>query len=135
MFSKWLSRIKEGNKKESLKSKKPDFLSDGANRFFLVLGVVSNVVSWLLVVSKMLDLPEPIILHYNAYFGIDMPGPKKLAFLYPSAGLIIILVNFFLGMHLSKKDLIASRLIAATSLLFNLLVNTAIAALIYVNRI
>ena len=135
MFSKWFLRFNKGNKKTDLVSKKPDFLSDGMNRFFLVLGIVSNIVSWLLVVSKMLDLPEPIILHYNAYFGIDMPGPKELAFLYPAAGVVIIILNFLLGMHLSKKDMIAARLIAATSLLFNLLVNTALAALIYVNRI
>ena len=114
--------------------KKGNFLRDGASRFFLVTASVANVVCWLLAFSKIRGLPEPVILHYNAYFGIDVNGSSAMVFLLPGAGLLVLIVNLVLGAYFAKKDLIITRVIVATSLLFNLLVNLAMAALIFVNN-
>lgn len=134
MFSKVLHYFSGQGESSEIKGEKGKFLKDGASRFFLVLASSSNVVSWLLVISKIQSLPEPVILHYNAYFGIDMTGQSEMVFLLPAAGLLVGFINFILGAYFGGKEVVIARTITATSLLFNLLINLAIAALIFVNK-
>jgi|AntAceMinimDraft_8_1070364.scaffolds.fasta_scaffold26718_1 hypothetical protein len=132
-FKKKFSKIKLQNKPKSIK--KGNFFNNRANRFFIVIGAVLNLVAWLLVFVKLMSFPEPIILHYNAYFGMDLVGSGKEALLLPIAGLIILILNCSLGFIFRKKDVLIVKIVLATSFLFNLVIDIALIALISVNQV
>ncbi|MEA3273274.1 MAG: hypothetical protein U9Q72_01610 [Patescibacteria group bacterium] len=132
-FKKSFSKLKLQGKSKLIK--KENFLTNRANRFFVVLGIVFNLVAWLLVSVKLMSFPEPIILHYNAYFGIDLVGSGKEALLLPIAGLIVLILNYSLGVIFKGKDVLIVKIVLATSFLFNLIIDIALMALISVNQV
>ncbi len=127
-----LSNKKNQQKKEPAKKNK--FLEDGSIRFFVILAPILNLLAWLLVFIKLIPLPEPIILHYNAYFGVDLEGSGKEVLFLPAAGLFIFILNLFLGILFLKKDILITKIIFIASFFFNLILIIALAALISVNE-
>ncbi len=81
-----------------------DYYKD--THIFAGLGVslFLNIVIWSLLAWRIFPLQEQVVIHYNVYFGIDQFGPAWHAAILPGLGLIIILLNYCLGLVLWKKN-------------------------------
>lgn len=77
----------------------------------------------------------PLILHYNAYLGIDMYGDKASFFMFPLIAFMISLFNFVLGIILffSKRYTPFVVLPAGASLAFQISLSIALLNLLMVN--
>ncbi|MBD3244678.1 MAG: hypothetical protein GF335_01660 [Candidatus Moranbacteria bacterium] len=130
-----MSIDKKKNLKSSKSQKSFSFLADKVIRFFFVISLTVNILTWLLISVKLFTLSSPIILSYNAFLGVNEKGAKYLTVVFPILGLFIIFLNYALGQLFKKDSLVTSRILAATSLLFNLIMIIAVSALIFVNDI
>jgi hypothetical protein len=97
-----------------------EFFSNKFLLFVLSLGIVLNLSAWLVLWSG-LDLNKTtLIIHYNAFFGIDKISlhPEGYRFLEvffaPLSGLSVVVINYLLGLILlfsswkkSAKDILA----------------------------
>jgi len=94
------------------------------DRFVLinfVLSIFLNIVAWIVLYLKFMSVYGDIPLHYNIYFGIDYFGPAENIFVISFAGLIIVVVNFFLSHLLIRKSKLLSYFLAATSSFYQLI--------------
>lgn len=80
-----------------------DYYKD--SHIFAGLGVslFLNIAIWSLLAWRIFPLQEQVVIHYNVYFGIDQFGPAWHASILPGLGLLIIIINFFIGWVLWKK--------------------------------
>lgn len=91
-------------------------------------------MNWLMLMVFVKPVDFPIILHYNAYFGVDQIGSWEQAYVAPVIGLIIFSVNFFLALNFfQQKERIAAYIIFLASLMVQLGLVIASSALIIVN--
>jgi hypothetical protein len=124
----------KGKCKKPKVTKKNRFLRDRGVRFFIILSPILNLIAWFLAIVKLAPLPEPVILHYNSYFGVDLEGSGEKTLFLPGAGLFVLILNFFLSFVFKKKDILITKIILATSFLFNAIIIIALLALISVNK-
>jgi len=123
----------KGKCKKPKVTKKNRFLRDRGVRFFIILSPILNLIAWFLAIVKLAPLPEPVILHYNSYFGVDLEGSGEKTLFLPGAGLFVLILNF-LKLCFKKKDILITKIILATSFLFNAIIIIALLALISVNK-
>ncbi len=98
--------------------------------FFVSLAILGGAI-W-----SQFSLSPPLILHYNAYLGVDFYGNASYFLIFPLLTFLIIFFNFLLGTALffSKKYAKYTLLLAGASLIFTLLMAMAMINLILVNR-
>lgn len=105
----------------------------------LVVAAIINMAIWLLIYFKfypvVYSLPQEqsyIPLHYNIYTGIDLFGSWQRIFIWPTLGLIILIINLiFAGIIYDKKEIISYFLsFAATLAQIFLLIATLLTILI-----
>jgi hypothetical protein len=98
-----------------------DFFKSQIAVWLLILSLVSNLTNWLILKIFVRPIDLPIILHYNVYFGVDMMGDYKEAYLFPLIGIVLLIINFFLSLYLyEKKERIASYLLLIAALMIQL---------------
>jgi len=68
----------------------------------VISSVFVNLVLWGIAGWGFYKLVPPLILHYNAYLGVDFYGDSSNLFIFPALGLFIIIFNFLLGWVLYK---------------------------------
>jgi len=100
---------------------------------------IINLAIWLLIYFKfypaVYSLPQEqsyIPLHYNIYTGIDLFGSWQRIFIWPTIGLIILIINLILAIVLYDKKEIISYLLsfAAVFVQIFLLIATMLTILI-----
>ena len=98
---------------------------------FLVIASVAIAV-W-----GIFQLPSPIILHYNAYLGIDAYGEIYQIFIFPLISFLVTLFNFSLGVRflVSRKYISFTVLPAAANLAFQMTLLIAFINLMIVNNL
>lgn len=77
------------------------------SRFLLanfLFSLLVNLMAWALIYWRIRPSAEPIPLHYNIYFGLDLIGPWQQAFIIPAVGLAIFLLNFVLAWWLHQHE-------------------------------
>lgn len=100
----------------------------------MVLSLVTNLANWLILKIFIQPIDLPIILHYNVYFGVDMMGNYKEAYVLPLIGMILLLVNFFLSKYLyEKKERIASYLLLMAAAMIQLALIVSSISVIIIN--
>jgi hypothetical protein len=114
-----------------------------ANSFInipLIKGLwIASVVLNLVILGESIwgrfYLSSPLILHYNAYLGIDYYGDTTSLFTFPLVALLMSLFNFTLGiiLLLSKRYLPFVIIPAGASLAFQLTISGALLNLLIVN--
>jgi len=82
-----------------------------------------------------LYLSSPLILHYNAYLGIDYYGDTKSLFIFALLAFLLSLFNFCLGivLYISKRYFPFVIIPAGASLAFQLTISVALLNLLVVN--
>ncbi|MDR3559743.1 MAG: hypothetical protein P4L62_03755 [Candidatus Pacebacteria bacterium] len=111
-----------------------DFFLNHIVLWLLLFGIITNAADWTILLVFMNRLDADVILHYNVYFGVDMLGNWKLAFMMPAVGLVLFLVNAFLADYFYRnKERIASYILLLAALMVQLSLIVASAAVIMIN--
>lgn len=106
--------------------KRPNFLLLG-----LALLVHLGVWGWLLYYIRPQE--QPIFLHYNVLFGVDLTGQWYHVFALPIGGLCVYLINAVLAWLLYNKDSFASYVLLFTSVIVQLCLAVVAALLVFLN--
>lgn len=109
------------------------FLKKRPNLILLIaaLFVHLGVWGWLLYYIGPQD--QPIFLHYNVLFGVDLTGEWYHVFALPAGGLCVYLINAFLAWLLYNKDSFASYVLLSASLIVQLCLAVVAALLVFLN--
>ena len=127
------------NNAKSLKSRfklffKNEFFKNKITVWMIVLNLFFNMVNWVSLWYFIKPVDSSIILHYNVYFGVDMIGSWKMAYMLPGIGLSLFFVNFFLAYYFFKKtERIASHILLIASFMIQLSLLIACASIIMIN--
>lgn len=92
----------------------------------LALGVFFQLVIWWYVARRFGYLEQPIFLHYNVIFGVDLVGEWWKIWLFPVAGLAVLLVNFLIAYFCYAVEVLLARFVAVGAVLFELLIFIAV---------
>ena len=90
------------------------------NRFFLINlagSVLLNAIFFALIFLKIKPSADPITLHYNIYFGPDLIGGWREAYIRPVFGLCLILANFGAAWYFFGRQKILSYALAVITTL------------------
>lgn len=91
-----------------IKSELNFFFRDKLIIICLVITFVTNLIIWLVLYYKIKPNPEPIPLHYNIYFGIDLIGQWYKIYFIPGFGFLIFFINLLLSSIIYKREKIIS---------------------------
>ncbi|MFA6098503.1 MAG: hypothetical protein WCV50_00295 [Patescibacteria group bacterium] len=101
-----------------------NFFKSKANIIFFILQIAINCATSLYIYQNIKPSEQPIYLHYNIYFGVDLIGNWYQMYILPLVGFIVILINAIITLFIYKKSKILTNLInslTAILLLFVLL--------------
>lgn len=85
-----------------------NFWKNRASLCLCVAGLLVNGAHWLYVALNSHPQAEPINLHYNIYFGVDLIGAWYLIFLAPLTSTAVYFINIFFSYILYKREKILS---------------------------
>ncbi|MFA5070081.1 MAG: hypothetical protein WC528_02265 [Patescibacteria group bacterium] len=106
------------------------------NKLFLInllFSVLINLATWLLLSLEFKAQSDPVILHYNIYFGIDLIGPWYRVYLMPLFGFICFFINFFLSVIIYAKEKLLSYFLVFISSLMQIILIIATIFIIFQN--
>ena len=129
MIKQWKTKIREKAKSFFWHG----YWTDPIIFFSLVLAILMNVGIWAVLRFTVQATDQPIILHYNIYFGVDSIGDWRNVFIMPAIALIIFLVNLILSRFFYYKERPASYLFAGMALLVQLLMMVGLGSVILIN--
>ncbi len=101
--------------------------------FSLVLAILANLGIWAALHFTVIATDQPIILHYNVYFGVDSIGDWRNIFVMPAIAILIFLVNLILSRFFYYKERLVSYLFAGMGLLAQLLMAVGVISVIIIN--
>lgn len=99
--------------------------------FLLSLGL--NGLAWLWLVLGTTQRGEAAVLHYTILFQIDRLGTFGALYLPPSLALIILFINFMSAWFLYGYDTVLAKLVAASTVILQILLLVAISVLVFLN--
>jgi hypothetical protein len=91
--------------------------------FIFGLGLVLNIISWLVVRFQIRPTSDTVLLHYTIYY-TDVKGPGYYLYAIPAIGLAICVFNIGLYIMLRRREVFAGNLllgVAAAAQVFILL--------------
>ncbi|MBU0612782.1 hypothetical protein KKB10_02075 [Patescibacteria group bacterium] len=100
----------------------------------VLISLLLNLGMWVILYIFIKPSPEPIYLHYNIYFGIDLIGEWYKIYLIPLTGLIVILVNYLAGVIMYSSKRVLSYLVVIFAIPVNLFLALSAILLAFINR-
>lgn len=97
IFKKWLGKSNFGI-----------LIRDRVVLISFILSFLLNLFIWLFLYFKIKPSPNPIFLHYNIYFGVDLIGPWWRIYLLPLTGILALFINFIISAIIYDKEKILS---------------------------
>jgi len=82
----------------------------------LIVSLFLNVFIWIYLLIAIKFTVEPIPLHYNIYYGIDLIGNWYKIFYIPFFGLLIIFINFIFSSIIYGREKIISYFLTAITI-------------------
>jgi len=111
-----------------------EYFHSGLIQWVLIGSLILNVANWIFIAFFIRPVDFPIILHYNVYFGVDVIGSWWQMYFMPLIGLLILLVNAFLGyLFYQKKERIAAHLLMLATFVVQIGLSVAVASLLLIN--
>ncbi len=95
---------------------KNKFWKDKVCIFTLLTNVLFNIVIWIFLIFRLKSSEFPVPLHFNIYFGIDVIDRWSQAFVIPSIGLLVILINLVLSYLIFSKEKFIAQFLLFSSL-------------------
>jgi len=68
---------------------------------------------------------NPVSLHYNIYFGIDLIGEWYKIYLLPASGLVVLIINWIISLILHNKSKVLSYFTLSLTLFLQLCIGIA----------
>lgn len=90
-------------------------------RGMLVIGCAANLGIWAAVALAIRPQDNPIFLHYNIYFGVDLIGPWYQMYALPAVGLVSLVINVLVARYLYRKNTILGLLVLGIAVYLELL--------------
>ncbi|MBU2236256.1 MAG: hypothetical protein ABIF80_01160 [Patescibacteria group bacterium] len=100
----------------------------------VLTSLLLNLGIWVILYIFIKPSHEPIYLHYNIYFGIDLIGEWYKIYLIPLTGLIVILVNYLAGVIMYSSKRVLSYLVVIFAIPVNLFLALSAILLAFINR-
>ena len=75
---------------------------------FFFVSIFLNILLWIFILWQIKPGADPVYLHYNIYFGIDLIGSYFRLYFMPLSGLIIFLLNAVISAIIYKQEKIIS---------------------------
>lgn len=86
-----------------------------------------------MMIYKVRPQAEPLLLHYNIYYGIDLIGEWWRMYFIPAVGAGIIIFNFFLAWFIYVKERILAYFLFFASSIFQVFLLVSAALIILLN--
>jgi hypothetical protein len=102
-------------------------------RTVFCISLVVLLVVFVLICSKFLQTQKPIIIHFDAYKGIDFLGSRIDVFGILLSAATIFLINMFLAEFLFYRERFLSYFFGASTLFFTILILIVVASIVSVN--
>lgn len=112
------------------------FWRDRLIRYATLLAIIIHLSQWILIFVKLMPMVSGIdylSLHYNIYFGVDLIGSWKRVFVFPSVGLVFLVINTFLVAWFYKKEKFLSYILGLCTPLINAGILVALVLIILLN--
>ena len=111
-----------------------DFFEPFYVRTYVAVLVLLNLLNWVFVyyINKVVS-QDLVILHYNVNFGANLLGSASKIYTIPSLGLVFIILNIALSMHIRKQGKFIDHLLFFSLILANLFLLAATMSVYLVN--
>ncbi|MFA5076375.1 MAG: hypothetical protein WC480_03080 [Patescibacteria group bacterium] len=116
------------------KNLKVIFLQDRILIIFFGIALVLNLLLYFGLYWQIQPSAEPVFLHYNIYFGIDLIGGWQEVYLMPIVGSFLLVINLILAYFFYHSEKIVSYLLLGISLLIEVLLLVGGVMVIMVNQ-
>jgi len=107
---------------DQIKFSKSDFFRDQLILVSVLFAILTNIVLWIVLLSKFRFDSDPIPLHFSIIYGIDFVGPGTRIYEISAAGLVIWFVNLILAKVVYKKEKLFSYFLTFSSFLVQILI-------------
>lgn len=129
MNKDWKSKLREKFKRFFWHG----YWTDPTIFFSFVLALLVNAGMWIAIWWMVKPTDQPVILHYNVYFGIDAIGDWRNILLMPALALAFLLANVVLSRFFYYKEKMVSYLFALMALAIQCLMAIGLASVILIN--
>lgn len=106
------------------------------NKFIIInfiFSVVINILLWVFLIYRIQPQEEPIFLHYNIYFGIDLIGEWYRIYIIPALGSVIIFINLLISSIIYNKEKILAFFLLSLMTLSQILLTMAALLIVWQN--
>lgn len=100
----------------------------------ILISLFLNLGIWIILYIFIKPSFEPVYLHYNIYFGIDLIGEWYRIYIIPLTGFVVILVNYLAGAIIYSSKRVLSYLVVIFAIPVNLFLALAAILLAFINR-
>lgn len=101
--------------------------------FSLIFSLLFNIGIWFLLYLFIKPKTEPIFLHYNIYFGIDLIGEWYRIYLIPLSGFVILLVNYLVGAKIYQTKQVLTYLLVGFTIPLQIFLGLSAILIIRIN--
>ena len=109
------------------------YVSDQLILVSLCLGLLVNIILWIVLAGKFGWQNRSIPLHFNAVYGIDFVAKSRWVYQLPGAGLVIFCVNLVLSHATFQHERIFSYFLTWTAAFVQVFLLAAGVALVLSN--
>ncbi len=111
-----------------------EFFRSSVVHWALISALIVNATLWGVLAYFVRPVDFPIVLHYNAYFGVDMIGDWWQIYALPTIGMCIMVVNTILGIvFYDQKERVISHLLLLATCIAQILLAIAAVGIILIN--
>ena len=90
------------------------------NQSSLYVSAFLNILTWALLVWKIVLPGGSVILHYTVYLGVDIYDDAGYAILIPLVALVFLIINTILSILISKNDREIAQIIMGVTVLIQI---------------
>lgn len=102
-------------------------------RSSFIISIILIAIGLVLTYNAFKTTEHLLVIHFDAYRGIDFLGDKSDVFRILYGGGAIVLVNIFLSWLLYSRERFLSRIISFSSVFLSLLILVAVTVIISIN--
>lgn len=102
--------------------KNQDIFRNAKALYALGVGLFINLVGWAYLLINVRPQENPIFLHYNIYYGVDLIGDWYQIFLMPLAGSIVFLVHLVLSRELYSRDRVLGYILIGITIVLEIII-------------
>ncbi|HYE59996.1 MAG TPA: hypothetical protein VEA18_02320 [Candidatus Kapabacteria bacterium] len=109
------------------------YLRHRPHLILLSIAALFHLSIWVVILGYVRPQDDPIFLHYNILFGVDLLGVWWKVYYVPLGGLAILLTNALIGWLLFQKDKFISYLLLGGAMVCQVFILIAAILLILLN--